>query len=237
MELLKSTHPSAAQQPGAVAGLSLGEYTALCVAGVFSFEDGLKLVKLRGEAMAEAAAARPQAMLSVAGLSEDQLTQLCAQQHNAGEVCRVANVLFPKEFACAGTKKAIDQLKLAAEEAGAMQARLLKTSGGFHTELMRPAQDRLQAALNDLLPKMKPPRCDVYMNVTGQRVRRGTPPEELLPLLARQLCAPVLWEPTVRTMIRDGLTDFYEVGPMKQLKAMMKRIDNDMWKNTHNVHV
>merc|ERR550537_1588211 len=118
-----------------------------------------------------------------------------------------------------------------------MQARLLKTLGAFHTDMMKPAQMKLEEALNKLLPKMTPPTCDVYMNVTGKKVKAGTPPGDFVPLLAKQLCSTVLWEPSVRLMIKDGLTEFYEVGPMKQLKAMMKRIDANMWNSTTNVEV
>jgi len=237
LEKLRKSRPEAVDRPGAVAGLSLGEYTALCAAGVFSFEEGMELVKVRGAAMAEAAKSRPQAMLSVAGLDQSKLEELCKKQAVGGEVCQIANVLFPKGFSCAGTDGAIQKLKVAAEQAGAMQARMLKTSGGFHTDLMKPAQAKLEEALQRLLPKMKPPQCDVYMNFTGKKIKAGTPPSELVPLLAKQLCSAVLWEPAVRLMIKDGLTEFYEVGPMKQLKAMMKRIDQGAWGTTTNVDV
>jgi len=229
LEKLRQQYPEAAERPGAVAGLSLGEYTALCTAGVFTFEEGMELVRVRGAAMAEAARARPQGMLSVAGLDKDVLERLCQAQATGGEVCQIANCLFPKGFACAGTDEAIRRLEVAAKEAGCMQARMLKTSGGFHTPLMQPAQVKLEAALKRLEPNMRPPRCDVYMNVTGSVVRAGTPPAELIPLLAKQLCSPVLWDTSVRAMIEADLTDFYEVGPMKQLKAMMKRIDTSAW--------
>eukprot|EP00932_Pfiesteria_piscicida_P004118 SRR837773.14023.p1 GENE.SRR837773.14023~~SRR837773.14023.p1 ORF type:complete len:448 (-),score=70.69 SRR837773.14023:3-1211(-) len=234
---LRELRPDAVERPGCMAGLSLGEYTALCAAGVFTFEEGMELVKVRGQAMAEAAASRPQAMLSVAGLDQDTLEQLCAAQTRGDEVCQIANVLFPKGFACSGTKAAIEALREAATAAGAMQARMLKTSGAFHTRLMEPARARLEEALNRLLPRMKPPRCDIYLNVTGRRIRAGTAPSEIVPLLGKQLVSPVLWDPSVRTMIRDGMCEFYEVGPMKQLKAMMKRIDADMWSSTTNVEV
>lgn len=237
LEKLRDSRPEAVERPGAVAGLSLGEYTALCAAGVFTFEQGMELVKIRGAAMAEAAQSRPQAMLSVAGLEQQKLEEICREQAKGGEVCQIANILFPKGFSCAGTEPAIKKLKEAAEKAGAMQAKLLKTSGGFHTDLMKPAQAKLEATLQRLLPSMKPPRCDVYMNFTGKKIKAGTPPAEIVPLLAQQLCSAVLWEPSVRLMIKDGLTEFYEVGPMKQLKAMMKRIDQGAWSSTTNVDV
>jgi len=234
---LREVRQEAAERPGAVAGLSLGEYTALCAAGVFTFEEGMELVKVRSSAMAEAATVMPQAMLSVFGLGEDVLARLCNEQLQNGEVCQIANYLFPRGYSCAGTTPAISRLKDACEKAGALQAKVLKTSGGFHTELMRPAKVKLQEALNRLLPRMKPPVIDVYMNVTGMCVKAGTPPAKLVPLLAEQLCSPVLWEKVVRAMIRDGMTEFYEVGPMKQLRAMMKRIDQAMWDQTYNVEV
>jgi len=234
---LRQTRPEAAERPGAVAGLSLGEYTALCAAGVFTFEQGMQLVKVRGQAMAEAASSTPQAMLSIFGLDQEVLEKLCQEQAYGGEVCQVANHLFPRGFACAGTADAITRLKESTENAGAMQAKLLKTSGAFHTSLMKPAQEKLQEALEKLMPEMKPPTCDIYMNVTGKKVKAGTPPADFVPLLAKQLCSPVLWENSVRLMIDDGMTEFFEVGPMRQLKAIMKRIDMNMWTSTTNVEV
>jgi [acyl-carrier-protein] S-malonyltransferase len=238
LEKLKQERPDAVEKPGAVAGLSLGEYTALCCAGVFTFEQGMKLVKVRGEAMeAAATSGSPQAMLSVAGLEQDEIEKLCKEAAGSNEVCGIANILFPKGFSCSGSLKAINALKDKAEKAGAMQAKLLKTSGAFHTELMKPAQVKLDKALKELLPDMKPPTCDIYMNYTGKKIKAGTPPKNFIDNLSAQLCSPVLWEPSVRLMIKDGLTEFYEVGPMKQLKAMMKRIDATMWSSTMNVEV
>ncbi|CAE7511799.1 Mcat [Symbiodinium pilosum] len=240
LEVLRETRPEAVNKPRSVAGLSLGEYCALCAAGVFEFEDAMKLVMIRGAAMAEAAASRPQAMVSIAGLAEDVVTELCKRAVTAsgeGEVCQIANVLFKKGFACAGTKAAIDKLKEAAEKEKAMQAKLIKTSGGFHTDLMKPAAKTLDDALASIAPRMKPPRCDVYMNATGQKLAAGTSVEEIVSLLSKQLCSPVLWEPSMQRMIDDGVQEFYEVGPDKQLRAMMKRIDQSAWSCTTNVDI
>merc|ERR1712187_502867 len=139
-----------------------GEYTALCAAGVFSFEDGLKLVKERGEDMSAAAGASKQAMLSVAGLEKPKLQDLCAEaakKEGSGAVCQIANELFPKGFSVAGTETSITALKDLADKAGALQAKVLKTTGAFHTSLMEPAADKLGAELDKLLPTMKPPKC------------------------------------------------------------------------------
>merc|ERR1712039_1161567 len=105
-------------------------------------------------------------------------------------------------------------------------AKVLKTSGGFHTSLMAPAQAKLGKALDECLPSMKPPTTTVYMNSTASPIKPGTPPKEIVELMKKQLTSPVLWEPSVRAMIKDGVSEFYEVGPMKQIKAMMKRIDS-----------
>merc|ERR1712232_509625 len=167
VEKLKGDREEAVTRAQVLAGLSLGEYTALCTAGVFSFEDGLKLVKIRGEAMQKAAAASKQAMLSVAGIDKPKLVELCAEAKKDGEVCQIANELFPRGFSCAGNEAAITKLKELADKAGALQAKVLKTSGAFHTSLMAPAQEELGKALDEMLPNMKPPRTTVYMNATA----------------------------------------------------------------------
>merc|ERR1712039_163286 len=169
-----------------------------------------------------------------------KLAQLCeeARQRIGGDaVCKIANELFPKGFSVAGTESAILALKELADRAGALQAKVLKTSGAFHTSLMAPASDKLGKALDSVLPNMKPPRQAVYMNTTAAPVKPGTNPKEIAELLKKQLTTPVLWEPAVRAMIKDGISEFYEVGPMKQLKAMMKRIDAKVWQTTSNVEV
>mmetsp|Transcript_52208 Transcript_52208/g.114433 ORF Transcript_52208/g.114433 Transcript_52208/m.114433 type:complete len:447 (+) Transcript_52208:56-1396(+) len=234
---LRSENPEVADNPYAVAGLSLGEYSALCAAGVFTFEEGLELVRVRGLAMAEAASLQPQLMLSVFGIDQETMEKLCQAEVKPGQVCQIANLLFPRGFSCSGTADAINNLKDTVVEAGAMQAKLLKVEGAFHTSLMKPAQTKLQDALDRILPNMQPPTCDVYLNVTGKKVPKGTPPSEFIDLLGKQLCSTVLWEASVRLMIEDGLSEFYEVGPMKQLKAMMKRTDMDAWKNMYNIEV
>jgi len=240
LEKLRQEKGDEVSQMQCVAGLSLGEYTALCVAGVFSFEDGLKLVKLRGEAMQEAASIGKQAMLSVVGLERDKLEKLCkeAQSKEGGSaVCTIANALFPKGFSCAGTDKAIKHLEESAMKAGALQVKPLKTSGAFHTSLMQPAADKLNKALNDTLPNMKPPNRRIYMNVTGKPLEPGTDPKEIVDLLSKQLTSSVLWNPLMERALKDGITTFYECGPQKQLKAMMKRIDQKAWNNSTNVEV
>eukprot|EP00931_Biecheleriopsis_adriatica_P101788 TRINITY_DN76866_c0_g1_i1.p1 TRINITY_DN76866_c0_g1~~TRINITY_DN76866_c0_g1_i1.p1 ORF type:complete len:866 (-),score=282.80 TRINITY_DN76866_c0_g1_i1:78-2675(-) len=239
LELLKKENAKAAEQMQCVAGLSLGEYTALTAAGVFDFETGLKLVKLRGEAMQEAAEASPQKMISVAGLDQKTLDKLCKESLSGpNDICQVANFLFPNGFSCAGSEKAAETLIQKAQKTdGCLQAKVLKTSGAFHTKFMLPAREKLLKALQEAEPRMKPPTCEIYMNLTGKKIQVGSPVAEIVALLADQLTNCVLWEPAMKAMIKDGVKEFYECGPMKQLKAMMKRIDATAWKNTQNIHV
>jgi len=240
LEKLKQDSPEKVNRAAVMAGLSLGEYTALCAAGVMTFEDGLKLVKLRGEAMQEAAQSGKQLMLSVAGLEKDKLEPLCKQaaaKEGPGAVCSIANFLFPGGTSVGGTEKAINELKDMAEKAGALQAKVLKTAGAFHTSLMKPAQEKLSAALEETLPNMKPPMHTVWMNATAEPVRPGCDPADIVANLKTQLTNPVLWDTSVKEIIKEGANEFYEVGPMKQMKAMMKRIDVGMWKKMTNIEV
>jgi [acyl-carrier-protein] S-malonyltransferase len=241
VEVMRESKRDVVERPQAVAGLSLGEYTAICAAGVLDFEDALKLVKIRAEAMQKATEAVPQCMCSVAGLDRPTLEKLCKEAKAADKdpncVCQIANLLFPAGFTCAGNKTAVDKLCELATKARALQARVIKAGGAFHTPLMKPAQDELSAAIDAALPKMKPPRCAIYFNMTGKKVAPGTDPKEFADLMKKQLTNEVLWEPTVKQMIMDQVKDFYEVGPLKQLKSMIKRIDQDAFKRTENISV
>lgn len=241
VEVLRETKPEVVDRPFCVAGLSLGEYTAIVAAGVLSFEDGLKLVQLRAEAMQDAATRVPQAMCSVAGLDRAKVDQLCLDAKGADPSpdpqCQVANFLFPSGFTCAGTKVAIDELYKRATAAKALQARLIKTSGAFHTPLMAPAQEQLSRALDAASQRIMPPRCSIYFNINGRRVKENSDPATFIELMKLQLTNEVLWEPSIRAMIMDGVKDFFEVGPLKQLKSMLKRIDADAFKRTENVSV
>lgn len=240
LEKLKSERPDAAARPGAVAGLGAGEMAALVAAGVLSFEDGLKVVKARADAMAEASKqGEAQAMLTIAGLRRDKVEGLCAKlREGAGEgaVCSVANELFPKGTTCGGTKALMEKLQTAAKEQGALQTKLVNC-GAFSTPLMASAVAKVTAALREVAPRMKAPTCDVYMNTTGSAVFAGSSPKALTPLILAQVTEPVLWDKCVKSMIGSGLAEFYEVGPMRQLKAMMKRIDAGMFEHTANVEV
>lgn len=241
LELLREQRPDAVERPQAVAGLSVGEFPALVAAGVLSFEDGLHLVKLRAEAQQRATDLASGAMCSVAGLDRSKVDALCEAAKKVGKSqpaeCKVASFLFPAGFLCSGHKECIDELCRTALKAKALQAKVMKGSAAFHSALMKPAQDELSAALNDMKPKMKPPRCCIYLNAIGKPVKPGTDPAQFVELLKQQLTSEVLWEPTIKAMVMDQVKDFYEVGPLKQIKAMIKRIDADAFRRTENISV
>jgi len=242
LEKLRLEKPEIVERASATAGLSLGEYNALWFAGVINFGDCLRIVRVRADAMSEESKRVPQAMISVAGLDMDVLEGLCAQAARTAEaaegrsmVCCIANHLFPKGYTCSGDKAAIEELIALAQQSGALQARLLKTSGAFHTKLMEPAGMKLLRSLRAKVTDMNFPKVDMYMNVRGAAQRKGTDPRELNYDLAAQIAQPVLWQQCIEEMIKNGITEFYECGPMKQLKAMMKRISQEAWEHTSSV--
>jgi len=238
VEKLKMDEPEKVSSCQALAGHSLGEYTALALAGVFSFEDGLKLVKARGEAMefeTTKPGATPQAMMSVAGLERDKIEKLCKECAQQNEVCQIANYLFPKGFSVAGNIRPLEELEKKAMQAGALQAKVLKTSAAFHTPIMAPARQKLLAALAEIQPRMQPPRCSVYTNLNGKPLGPSSSVTEIVTALGDQLTNPVRWEQSMQQAIRDGCVEFYECGPGQQLKAMMKRIDPKISSNMTSV--
>jgi [acyl-carrier-protein] S-malonyltransferase len=217
LESLKTTAPEAVAGCAAAAGLSLGEYTALVFAGSLTFDDGLRLVKRRGEAMQAASEAAAGAMVSVVGLEQPKVEELCAAAKAKGMV-RVANLLCPGNIVVSGERAACEEVERLAEGAGARTVRLA-VAGAFHTELMRPAVAALEEVLRQV--EIKPPRLPVWANVTA---RPHAGPEEIRGLLARQVVEPVQWEQTVRNLLADGCDRFYEVGPGRVLAGLLKRV-------------
>jgi len=240
LEKLKQDREEAVCRAQAMAGMGVGELTALCAAGVVSFEDGLRLAQARGVWFMNRQGPG-QLLLSVAGLDKAQLEELCVQavrSEGKAAVCQIAVELCPKGFSVVGTHCAIEKLKDLCERAGALQAKLLKTRWyAACTQLMQPAFECMERAFDDILPSMKSPRCKVYMNATAAPLTPGMPPADILDIMKHQLKSRILWEQSVRNMIKDGVSEFYEVGPMKQLKAMMKRIDSKIFSTTWNVQV
>ena len=219
LESLRAKSPDVVAGCAAAAGLSLGEYTALTFAGVIEFEDGLRLVQERGSAMQAAADAVPSGMVSILGLERAQVEDLCAQARQ-GETLEIANLLCPGNIVVSGTNGACERAAELAPTLGAMKAIPLAVAGAFHTQIMESARQRLTAALAEV--PMKKPRIPVVSNVDA------TPhddPEEIRALLVQQLVSPVRWEDSVRYLLAQGCGQFYEVGPGRVLRGLLKRID------------
>jgi [acyl-carrier-protein] S-malonyltransferase len=215
------------QQPGidadcvATAGLSLGEYTALALAGVMSFADGLRLVKTRGEAMQAAADATPSGMVSVLLLPIEKIEELCVQARSVGTV-QIANMLCPGNTVVSGTKAACDMIEKLAADAGAKTVRLA-VAGAFHTDIMKPADQTLAAALQKTT--LNHAKIPVWSNVDA---KPHTDPNEIRGLLVRQVLQPVQWEATMRGLLALGVERFYELGPQRVLAGLLKRVERKM---------
>ncbi len=217
LESLKQSDPAAIDACQAVAGLSLGEYTALVFAGVMDFADGLRLVQKRGAAMQAAADATPGGMVSLIGPEVSKVEELCAQARG-NDTLEVANLLCPGNTVLSGSKAACDRVVALAEGAGARAIRLA-VAGAFHTSLMRPADDQLAAALDAV--ELRPARLPIWSNVDA---RPHTDPAEIRQLLIRQVLSPVLFEQTLRNFLADGFDRFVEIGPGRVLAGLLKRV-------------
>lgn len=218
----------------ATAGLSLGEYTALHLAGVISFEDGLKLVTLRGRAMQDAAEATPGGMLALIGCDEDQANEVCEKAREGG-VLVCANFNAPGQVVLSGDAEAISRAEGVAKEAG-LRATPLPVAGAFHSPLMEPAADRLAEAL-----AAAPINADalaerpVYSNVTANPHEQDT--DSIRRRLAEQLTHPVRWAQGCQNMVASGLGEgasWHELAPGKSLAGMMKRIDRSVAVTIHD---
>jgi [acyl-carrier-protein] S-malonyltransferase len=224
LEVLKAKSPDVVAGCTAAAGLSLGEYTALAFAGVLEWEDGLRLVQERGSAMQAAANAVVSGMVSILGLERPQVEELCekagAAEDGTRDTLQVANLLCPGNIVVSGGKAACARVAEMAPAAGAMKAIPLAVAGAFHTPIMQPARDRLTAALASV--KMQKPRIPVVSNVDAVP---HDDPEEIRELLVRQLVSPVRWEDSMRYLLAQGCDQFYEVGPGRVLRGLLKRID------------
>lgn len=199
----------------AVAGHSLGEYTAMYAAGVVTFDDALRLVSLRGQLMYDAGLEQPGTMAAIIGLDDERVEALCSQAE--GTVV-AANYNAPGQVVISGDRDAVRALLPRFKEAGARMVTELPVSGAFHSPLMESARQRLADAINQT--PMHPPRCTVYMNVTGQAVTSLT---DIRRLLIEQLTAPVRWTTILRSMYADGIRRFIEIGPKNVLQGLVRR--------------
>lgn len=201
-----------------VAGHSLGEFSALVANGVLSFEDGLRLVSKRALAMQAACDANPSSMAAILGLDDDKVEEICASVEG---IVVPANYNCPGQLVISGETKAVEEAMVKLKEAGAKRALLLPVNGAFHSPLMQPAQEELAEAINST--KFSKPIIPVYQNITTTAV---SDPAEIKENLIKQLTGPVKWTQSVRNMIKDGATNFVEVGPGKTLQGLIKKIDS-----------
>ncbi len=211
---------SGGHAPAMTAGHSLGEFSALVAAGVFSFEAGLRLVHERALAMQAACDEAPGTMAAILGLEDLVVVSIC--EKTPGTVI-AANYNCPGQLVISGAQEAVEQACAAFTEAGARRALLLPVGGAFHSPLMEPAKARLAKAIEQTV--FNNPTCPVYQNVNAQGT---TDPDALKSNLVAQLTAPVRWTQSVQQMITDGANHFREVGPGKVLQGLVKKIDRSM---------
>ena len=209
--------------PSMVAGHSLGEFSALVAAGALSFEDGLKLVYARAMAMQKACDAAPSTMAAIIGLPDEKVEEICAEVNKEGHVCVPANFNCPGQLVISGNIEAINEACEKLKAAGAKRALPLKVGGAFHSPLMQPAKDELQAAIE--ATEFSEPKCPVYQNVDA---KPHTDAAEIKNNLIAQLTSSVKWTQCVQNMIADGADDFTECGPGKALQGMIARIDKNV---------
>ncbi|MGW1453686.1 ACP S-malonyltransferase [Salegentibacter agarivorans] len=207
-------------KPDMVAGHSLGELSALVANNTLSFEDGLKLVYKRAMAMQQACELEPSTMAAVLGLEDEVVEAVCAETEG---VVVAANYNCPGQLVISGDIKAVEAACETLKERGAKRAMILPVGGAFHSPLMEPARKELAAAIENT--SFNIPTCPIYQNVSTFAV---TDPEEIKKNLVFQLTAPVKWTQSVQNMIKDGATNFTEVGPGKVLQGLVKKIDRQM---------
>jgi len=208
--------------PAIVAGHSLGEYTALVVAGVVSLRDALPLVRLRAQAMQDAVPVGTGAMAAILGLDDDAVRAACAESAQ-GEVVEAVNFNAPSQVVIAGHKAAVERAAAAAKARGAKRAVMLPVSAPFHASLLKPAAERLEQVLAGIT--FHAPQIPIVNNVDVAVV---TDPQLIKAALARQACSPVRWVEIIQHMARSGVTHVGECGPGKVLAGMTRRIESGL---------
>ena len=221
-------------RPDMVAGHSLGEFSALVAAQAISWEDGLRLVSQRAQAMQEACEICPGTMAAVLGLPDDKVIEICQTLHNTTphyttlhyttpSIVVAANFNCPGQVVISGSLSGVDAACKALKEAGAKRALKLPVGGAFHSPLMQPAAQQLESAI--LATTFRTPICPVYQNVSAHA---ETDPLRIQQLLLQQLTSPVRWTQSVQQMVADGATHFYEFGPGDVLKGLIRKINPDV---------
>ncbi|HMK38995.1 MAG TPA: ACP S-malonyltransferase, partial [Bacteroidota bacterium] len=206
------------EQPSMVAGHSLGEYSALVASGALTFEDALRLVRLRGELMQRSGEENPGTMAAVVGLTPGVIEEVCREAAPAG-IVQPANFNSPGQIVISGSVAGVRKGMEIAKLRGAKMVKELVVSGAFHSPLMAGAQEGLKEGLEHT--EIRDARIPLYANVTAEPVQKAG---EIRTLLYRQLTSPVRWEESVLNMVRDGMTSCTEIGPGKVLQGLIKRI-------------
>lgn len=206
--------------PDMVAGHSLGEFSALTAAGALTFEAGLSLVYKRALAMQKACEIQESTMAAILGLPDETVETICADITAGGNIVVAANYNCPGQIVISGTIEAVNMACEALKAAGAKRALPLNVSGAFHSPLMQPAKEELEAAINETT--ISTPLCPVYQNVDGMP---HTKAQEIKANLIAQLTSPVRWTSSVRRMTNDGATEFIECGPGAVLQGLIKKIN------------
>ncbi|WP_375562177.1 ACP S-malonyltransferase [Bernardetia sp. OM2101] len=204
-------------KPDAVAGHSLGEFSALVAAGALSFEDGLRLVKVRAEAMQKACEKEPSTMAAILALDDATAEKVC---EGIDEVVVPANYNCPGQLVISGSIKGVEMACEAMKKAGAKRALMLNVGGAFHSPLMESAREELAAAIHNV--KIESPSCPIYQNVDAKPYTEASKIKENL---IAQLTAPVRWTQTIQNMHNDGVTKFTECGAGKVLQGLVKKIE------------
>lgn len=209
-------------KPDMVAGHSLGEFSALVAAGALTFEEGLRLVYARAMAMQKACEKEPSTMAAVLGLDDETVEEVC-DEVNKEHIVVAANYNCPGQLVISGSIEGIDKACELLKQRGAKRALKLPVGGAFHSPLMEPARQELQAAIEKAV--VSTPVCPVYQNVNANP---QTDPESIKKNLIAQLTAPVRWTQTVKNMINDGADEFIELGPGDVLKGLVKKVNPDI---------
>lgn len=206
-------------EPNAVAGHSLGEFSALVASNVLSFEDGMHLVAKRAEAMQEACEIKPSTMAAILGLEDQIVEEVCA---SIDGVVVPANYNCPGQLVISGEVEAVEKACELLKEKGAKRALILPVGGAFHSPLMEPAREKLEKAIQQV--RFQDPICPIFQNVTADAVRD---PEEIKKNLILQLTAPVKWTQTIQNMHKQGISSYLEVGPGRTLQGLIKKIERE----------
>lgn len=235
--ILWHLHPIPIMRFQVVGGLGAGTYASLVVAGVLSLADGLKLAEAREDALAGLENIEGQAHLTVVGLTRDKVESLCntARRKAQGSICQMTVVFSPYVYLCAGAVSSISVLKGLCTTAGATSAEMSRPAPAWGTELARPARDHIGRVLSDIVPRMRPPRCNVYMCSSGAGVISGCSVEKIAKLILKEVTTCHDWEGLVQSMVKEGTHQFYDLGPTQHLKLIMQRISPVSWRATTNI--